>query len=160
MLGTPVTAWESDSPSPPKRMATEEERRNLAWSLRPILICLRFLGLEVNWGEGRPETYRILNYLIRIFWILNCCAWIYMMANFQFKKEWKLNDCIEFLTQVVQSIGIYAAWLLANWSHGRKLVKSFQKIEASFTINQQALKKIRFVAIFGTVASIISVTYT
>ena len=65
---------------------------------------------------------------------------------------------VHVITLAIRCFGIYCALLLATWKQGHGLVESFKRIETRFKINQQAVKKVRRIAMFGAVITVISVS--
>ena len=146
----------ADSSCSPDQIPAGEEKRDLAWSLRPIAICLRCIGVDLNWNEHRPKDTQIFDYFNRIFWLVNSILFVYTTLEWVngLSKKWAICSFIEILTIIIETLGVYAALLHANWKQGAQLVESYQKIEARLTISQQSLKKIRFITTLAAGAQV------
>ena len=157
----PFVAWTGDSEPSLEQRSVKDENFELAWGFRPIMLLLRCIGIDLNWGDDRSCHGRLFTYLNRVFWLLSGIVLVYadsyyLFANFGTK--FIINMTIHVITFAIRGFGIYCALLFTTWKQGHGLVESFKKIEARFKISQQAVKKIRGIALFGAVVTAISVS--
>ena len=156
-------AWVGDTQPVPEPLSFEEENLELAWAFRPIVLLLRYIGIDLNWGDDQSRPGRFSTYSVRLFWLLNSIVLVYADSYFlfdpnHFGTRWEVNMIVHVITLAIRCFGIYCALLLATWKQGHGLVESFKRIETRFKINQQAVKKVRRIAMFGAVITVISVS--
>ena len=156
-------AWVGDARPSPEPLSVGEENFNLNWSFRPIVFLLRCIGIDLNWGDHQSYCDRLCTYSLRLFWLLNSIVQVYVDSYYlfgpnNFGKRLEVNMVVHVITMAARGFGIYCALLFATWKQGHGLAESFKRIEARFRISQQAVKKVRTIAMFGAVITVISVS--
>ena len=143
-----------------------EEIQLLYWTLQPILVSLRFFGIDVRWKDERTTSYYYLIRLAKLFWLLLNVSVVSYLAFYQYGIEMchlsKLHKYFYFIPLIndhMMSAGVYAALQLATWQHGRDLVQAFQLIEANFEISKKHCVRIRYLSAVAIVLFIIAVKF-
>ena len=132
-----------------------QQDRRLAWSFRPLVIYLRCLGIDIQLDQDdQSKTRHLFAHLMPIVWLSIIIVCIISDGNytgtlFQMIIDWTIST--------TQSIGMYAAFLLASSQHGGQLAESFLTIDRLFPLNQHTYATIRSAAAFSITIVIILV---
>lgn len=160
--------WLNSESDPPTKETPQE---NLARCFRPISICLKIFGIDIQWKQQPSSAYQYLLRLMCIFWSivnvlvatgiaiqlsvviqnLNVANHTTTMESLRSSKPGNL------ISSIVESTFLYAALALATWKHGQQLVESFKQIETCNSTDQEAYRKLRIGTLIATFVAIFSV---
>ena len=141
-----------------------ENQPGFVFSFRPIVLCFKFFGFDIQWGNQQPTNYSLVNIFYRLIWLLiNIVAFdysIYRAYNtlaYGQESHGTTNFVISYATTAVQIAGTYGSLALAAWRDGGQLAESLRMIEARMPITKEMLKKIRIASITVAVGATILV---
>lgn len=150
--------------APAETLKASENRPDFASSIRTIVLCLKFFGFAVNWGDQRPAKCRLISRLYRFMWLLtnvvavstSTCYAFTLMATYDGSRS-MINISIITATATVQIAASYASLALAAWKDGGQLAESLRKIETRMPICKEVLKKIKIASITAVATATIMV---
>ena len=141
-----------------------ENQPGFVFSFRPIVLCFKFFGFDIQWGNQQPTNCSLVNIFYRLIWLLiNIVAFdysiyrIYKTLVYGVELHVKSNFVITFATIAVQISATYGSLALAAWRDGGQLAESLRMIEARMPITKEMLKKIRIASITVAVGATILV---
>ena len=140
--------------------SVENGKECFAWSFQPICICLRLFGVDLKWKQR--SKYQCLTYLCCVVWfVINVAVvvgiGIRLHSDEKPPSHGKVTQNLFLGILAVETTGIYAVFVFSNWKHSRQLVDSINQIEVATSVDKEAYRKLRIVALIGIVLSIIDV---
>ena len=128
--------------------------RGFLWSLNPMVIWMRFIGIELNCSTKRSNWHRTaaagLSLLLLMFNSLVNVTQLIAIVRKTPSSVWV--DVLKEVNVALYPVAIHSAFLMAIRSHWSKLFDTMEQIERSFAFNRLILyKACRKVSIAGMV---------
>lgn len=147
------------------QLAEEIKMGNLEWCFRPLLITLRIVGIDFKWNQQKSSVCKNLARLICLFWLVFNLATICGLASELYdsfskvgQEKYKvISQKIKLSCLIVETAGVYAAFVFSTWKRGQKLVESFNQVEIYSEVDKKTYRKLRVTIIIGIVLSISTV---
>ena len=155
--GSRKEAWAPEEPP-----IASEHRPDFVSSFRPIVLCFKLFGFDIDWSSQQPTNCRLPGYFYRFIWLLinmsvvGYQTYVLYRVNYKIYKHGIFHILVQ-ATTIFQISGVYVSLVLAAWKDGGQLAESLRRIETRMPMSKGMLKKIRIASIASVVAATIMV---
>lgn len=134
--------------------------KNVWWSVKPVVIGLQLVGIDLHWRERRSAACRLFACTTCLAYFGNCMAAAPLFIT-AFAQELTANETtfnwntyMVMCATLLRCPGVYLALAGATLVHGQQLVQAFQRLDKCHVLDGRVYTKIRIVSITAVILSV------